>query len=143
MRNATCHHNAVRTPISNHTSYELFENETSSHPNWLTATVWIRSAPDLLDTFTTEHSTLSLGLTEQCSFAELTTRTGTGTPICLSLFLAYRLRFHISVRLYASSISCCSYGRCASHDIFLNKILEATFSTILLVTLDPAAAIVN
>ena len=104
MRNATCRHSAVRTHIShhsavqtsaatvqyghisNHTFHELSENGTSSHPNWLTAAVWIRSAPDFFDTFTTEHSALPLGLTEQCSFAELTTETEARTSIAYRKF---------------------------------------------------------
>ena len=77
MRNAKRRHSAVRTHISNYTSHELCENGTFFNPNWLTAAVWTRSAPDLLNTSTTEHSALPLGLAEQCSFAELTTGTGT------------------------------------------------------------------
>ena len=51
VRTHISHHSAVRRHISNHTSHELSENGTSSHSNWLTAAVWIRSAPNLSDTF--------------------------------------------------------------------------------------------
>ena len=110
MRNATCRYSAVQTHICNHTSHELSENGTSSHPNWLTAAVWIRSAPDLLDTFTTEISALPLGLTEQCSFAELTTGNGTGTILGLeynnmSAYLSDSLSVCLSI---CSLISVCT-----------------------------------
>ena len=54
-------------------------------PDLVTAAVWTHAAPDALDTFTTEHSALPLGLMKQCSFAELTT--GIGSRTCKSTLL--------------------------------------------------------